>query len=73
MATMDNIHNAQDRVASLQEQLDSVQQMLEKAEAVAAAGEAAKQRAQQLLAVSAVLVGVGLLLLIRGGRKRQSG
>lgn len=73
MATMDNIHDAQDQVANLQGQLDNVQQMLDKAEAVAAAGEAAKERAQQLLVISAILVAVGLLLLIRGGRKKQSG
>ena len=73
MATMDNIHNAQDQVANLQGQLDSVQQMLEKAEAVAAAGEAAKERAQQLLVLSATLVAVGVVLLIWGGRKKQAG
>ncbi len=69
MTSSDKIHKVQDQVAGLQAQLDDVQRMLDKAESIAAAGEAAKQRAQQLLVVSAVLVGVGLLLLI-GGAKR---
>jgi hypothetical protein len=69
MTSSDKIHKAQDKVAGLQAQLDDVQRMLDKAESIAAAGEAAKQRAQQLLVVSVVLVGVGLLLLI-GGAKR---
>jgi hypothetical protein len=69
MTSSDKIHEAQDQVAGLQAQLDDVQRMLDKAESIAAAGEAAKQRAQQLLVVSAVLVGVGVLLLI-GGAKR---
>ena len=70
MATIDNIHNAQDQVATLQGQLDEVQRMLEKAEAVAAAGEAAKKRAQQLLVISSVVLAVGIILLAWGGRKK---
>ena len=73
MTTIDNIHTAQDQVSSLQSQLDEVQAMLEKAEQVAAAGEAAKERAQQLLILSAALVAVGVLLLIWGGRNKQAG
>ena len=70
MATIDNIHTAQDQVSSLQSQLDEVQAMLDKAEQVAAAGEAAKERAQQLLVMSAALVAVGVILLVWGGRKK---
>ena len=72
MTTIDNIQDAQDQVATLQAQLDEVQIMLDKAEQIAAAGEAAKERAQQLLVLSAALVGVGLILLIWGGRKKRS-
>jgi hypothetical protein len=46
--------------------------MLDKAERVAAAGEAAKQRAQQLLVVSLALVAVGAVLLIWGGRRKRA-
>ena len=73
MTSTDKIHDAQHQVATLQDQLDGVQTMLDKAERVAAAGEAAKQRAQQLLGVSVVLVIVGVLLLIWGGRNKQRG
>ena len=72
MASTDKIHDAQEKVSTLQSQLDEVQRMLDKAEAVAAAGEAAKERAQQLLGVSIALVAVGLLLLLWGGRKKRS-
>jgi len=72
MTGMDKIHDAQDQVAALQSQLDNVQSMLDKAERVAAAGEAAKQRAQQLLGVSIALVVVGILLLVWGGRKKRA-
>jgi len=59
-------------VAALQSQLDNLQWMLDKAERVAAAGEAAKQRAQQLLGVSIALVVIGILLLVWGGRKKRT-
>ena len=72
MSGVDKIHDAQDQVAGLQAQLDEVQNVLEKAERVAAAGEAAKERAHQLLKMSAALVVVGLGLLIWGGRKKLS-
>lgn len=72
MVTTDKIHDAQHKVATLQDQLDDVQRMLDKAERIAAAGEAAKERAQQLLGVSVALVVVGILLLIWGGRKKQA-
>lgn len=72
MSTTDKIHSAQDQVADLQSRLDDVQRMLDKAERVAAAGEAAKQRAQQLLVVSLALVAVGAVLLIWGGRRKRA-
>jgi hypothetical protein len=46
--------------------------MLQKAEEIAAAGEAAKQRAQQLLTVSVALLAVGTVLLVVGGRKKRA-
>jgi hypothetical protein len=73
MASSDKIHEAQDQVSALQSQSDDVQRMLDKAETIAAAGEAAKQQAQQLLVVSATLVAVGIVLLILGGRKKRIG
>lgn len=72
MSSTDKIHNAQEQVATLQSRLDDVQRMLDTAERVAAAGEAAKQRAQQLLGVSIALVAVGVVLLVWGGRKKQA-
>ena len=72
MASTDEIHDAQQQVATLQDRLDDVQRMLDKAERIAAAGEAAKKRAQQLLGVSIALVVVGILLLAWGGRKKQA-
>ena len=72
MTGRDKIHDAQEQVSGLHDQLDEVQRMLAKAEEIAAAGEAAKSRAQQLLGVSAVLVAVGLLLLLWGGRKKRA-
>ena len=72
MTSTDKIHQAQDQVATLQSQLDDVQRMLDKAEAVAAAGEAAKQRAQQLLGVSLGLIAIGVILLVWGGRKKRA-
>ena len=47
MTSIDKIKAAEEQVATLQDQLGQVQKMLHKAEQVAAAGEAAKQRAQQ--------------------------
>ncbi|MCZ6456100.1 MAG: hypothetical protein O6650_02495, partial [Actinobacteria bacterium] len=57
--------------ATLQDQLDQVQQVLHKAEEIAAAGEAAKQRAQQLIGVSIALLAVGTVLLVVGGRRNR--
>lgn len=73
MSTTDKIHSAQDQVAQLQAQLDDVQRMLDKAEQVAAAGEAAKERAGQLLVVSLALVAISAVLLIWGGRRKRTG
>lgn len=73
MATLEDIHTAQDQLSDLQSQLDDVQSILDAAERLSAAGERAKQRAQQLLVLSAVLVGVGVLLLVWGGRKKTAG
>jgi 3-keto-L-gulonate-6-phosphate decarboxylase len=72
MTSTDKIHDAQQQVATLQDRLDDVQRMLDKAERIAAAGEAAKKRAQQLLGVSIALVVVGILLLIWGGRNKAA-
>ena len=72
MTTTDKIKEAEEQVANLQDQLDQVQIMLQKAEKVAEAGEAAKERAQQLLGVSIALVAVGVLLLLWGGRKKRA-
>ncbi len=72
MTTTDKIKAAEEQVATLQDQLDQVQIMLQKAEKVAEAGEAAKERAQQLLGVSIALVAVGVLLLLWGGRKKRA-
>lgn len=70
MTGTERIHDAQEQVAALQARLDDVQSILDKAERVAAAGERAKERAQQLLGVSIALVVIGVLLLIWGGRKK---
>ena len=71
MTSIDKIKVAEEQVATLQNQLDQVQKMLHRAEQVAAAGEAAKQHAQQLIAVSIALLAVGtVLLVVRGRRKR---
>jgi len=72
VTSTDKIHDAQQQVATLQDQLDEVQRMLTKAEEIAAAGEAAKQRAQQLLGVSIAVLVIGVVLLVWGGRKKQS-
>jgi hypothetical protein len=69
---MDKIKAAEEQVATLQDQLDQVQTMLHKAEGIAAAGEAAKQRAQQLLTVSIALLAVGTVLLVVGGRRKRA-
>ncbi len=71
MTTIDKIKAAEEQVATLQDQLDQVQKMLHKAEQVAAAGEAAKERAQQLIAVSIALVALGTVLLIVGARRNR--
>ena len=70
MPSREEIHEAQQQVAEIQGHLDEVQEMLEAAEQIAAAGEVAKQRAQQLLVVSLVLVADGVLLLACGGRRK---
>ncbi len=49
MTTTDKIKAAEEQVATLQDQLDQVQAMLQKAEEIAAAGEAAKQRATTVI------------------------
>ena len=72
MTSTDKIHDAQQQVATLQDQLDNVQRVLDKAERIAAGGEAAKKRAQQLLGVSIALVVVGILLLAWDRRKKQA-
>jgi hypothetical protein len=69
MSDLENIQAAEQQVATLQDQLDQVQQMLQKAEQVAAAGEAAKERAQQLLGVSIALIVLAGIMLLRGRRK----
>jgi hypothetical protein len=72
MTSIDKIKAAEEQVATLQDQLDQVQVMLHKAEEIAAAGEAAKQRAQQLLTVSIALLVVGTVLLVVGGRRKRA-
>jgi hypothetical protein len=72
MTSIDKIKAAEEQVATLQDQLDQVQTMLQKAEEIAAAGEAAKQRAQQLFTVSIALIVVGTVLLVVGGRRKRA-
>ena len=72
MTSIDKIKAAEEQVATLQDQLDQVQVMLHKAEEIAAAGEAAKQHAQQLLTVSIALLVVGTVLLVVGGRRKRA-
>ena len=72
MTTIDKIKAAEQQVATLQDQLDQVQAMLQKAEEIAAAGEAAKQRAQQLLTASIGLLVVGAVLLVVGRRRKRA-
>ncbi len=71
MTSIDKIKAAEEQVATLQDQLDQVQQMLHRAEEIAAAGEAAKQRAQQLIGVSVALLAIGAVLLIAGARRNR--
>ncbi len=71
MTSIDKIKAAEEQVATLQDQLDQVQQVLHKAEEMAAAGEAAKQRAQQLIGVSVALLAIGAVLLIAGARRNR--
>ncbi len=71
MTSIDKIKAAEEQVATLQDQLDQVQQVLHKAEEIAAAGEAAKQRAQQLIGVSVALLAIGAVLLIAGARRNR--
>ncbi|MFB3048801.1 MAG: hypothetical protein ACE1Z9_01490 [Acidimicrobiia bacterium] len=72
MTSIDKIKAAEEQVATLQDQLDQVQQVLHKAEEIAAAGEAAKQRAQQLIGVSVALLAIGAVLLIAGARRKRA-
>ena len=72
MTSIDKINAAEEQVATLQDQLDQVQQVLHKAEEIAAAGEAAKQRAQQLIGVSVALLAIGAVLLIAGARRKRA-
>lgn len=72
MTSIDKIKAAEEQVATLQDQLDQVQQVLHKAEEIAAAGEAAKQRAQQLIGVSIALLAIGAVLLIAGARRKRA-
>jgi hypothetical protein len=72
MTSIDKIKAAEEQVATLQDQLDQVQQVLHKAEEMAAAGEAAKQRAQQLIGVSVALLAIGAVLLIAGARRKRA-
>lgn len=71
MTSIDKIKAAEEQVATLQDQLDQVQQMLHRAEEIAAAGEAAKQRAQQLIGVSVALLAIGAVVLIAGARRNR--
>ena len=71
MTSIDKIKAAEEQVATLQDQLDQVQQVLHKAEEIAAAGEAAQQRAQQLIGVPVALLAVGTVLLVVGGRRNR--
>ena len=71
MTSIDKIKAAEEQVATLQDQLDKVQKMLHRAEEIAAAGEAAKQRAQQLIGVSVALLAIGAVLLIAGARRNR--
>ncbi len=71
MTSIDKIKAAEEQVATLQDQLDQVQQVLHRAEEIAAAGEAAKQRAQQLIGVSVALLAIGAVLLIAGARRNR--
>ena len=72
MTSIDKIQAAEEQVATLQDQLDQVQLTLHKAEEIAAAGEAAKERAQQLLTVSIAVLAVGTVLLVVGGRRKRA-
>ncbi len=72
MTSIDKIKAAEEQAATLQDQLDQVQQMLHRAEEIAAAGEAAKQRAQQLIGVSVALLAIGAVLLIAGARRKRA-
>ena len=70
MSDLEKIQAAEAQVATLQDQLDQVQVMLQKAEQIAAAGEAAKARAQQLLGVSIALLVLGVLMMLVGRRRK---
>jgi len=72
MTSIDKIKAAEEQVATLQDQLDQVQAVLQKAEEIAVAGEAAKQRAQQLVTLSIALLVVGTVLLVVGGRRKRT-
>lgn len=73
LSRVEKIQAAEASVATLQDQLDMVQRTLQTAEELAAAGEAAKEKAQQLMAVSvAVLVVTLLVLLLSRKRSRRA-
>lgn len=70
LSRVEKIQAAEASVATLQDQLDMVQRTLQTAEELAAAGEAAKEKAQQLMAVSVAVLVVTLVVLLFSRKKR---
>jgi hypothetical protein len=71
LSRVEKIQAAEASVATLQDQLDMVQRTLQTAEELAAAGEAAKEKAQQLMAVSVAVLVVTLVVLVFSRKKAQ--
>lgn len=68
---IEKIRAAEANVAQMQDALTTLQAGLERAEAVATAADEAKQRSEQALKVTVVLIGLSVVLLLLSARRRR--